>query len=267
MTTGPKAADTAPVPGATPGILWLVPNALDFGVDIGDISDAVPLGALRLASRLGHWVAEDARSTRAYLKRVGEVVALTQPLQTVEIRELPRPAKGKQGLALSAADIEALLAPARQGHDIGLISEAGLPAVADPGNLLVAQAHREGIEVRIAPGASALTLALACSGLNGQNFAFNGYLPVPPAERDRAIRELEAVSRQRSQTQLVIETPYRNVALLQALIQNLQPTTRLAVASGVGLPQSSVRALTVAVWRKHSADVDNRIPAVFLWQA
>jgi 16S rRNA (cytidine1402-2'-O)-methyltransferase len=267
MTAAKGSLGKVGQPVIAPGTLWLVPNALDFGTEAGEISDAVPLGALRLAARLFHWVAEDARSTRAFLNRVGEVVPLAQPMQSLDIRELPRPAKGKQSAGSGASDITALLAPARLGHDIGLISEAGLPAVADPGNLLVAQAHREGIAVRIAPGASSLTLALACSGLNGQSFAFNGYLPVPPIERDRTIRELEALSRQRGQTQLVIETPYRNAALLQALIQTLQPNTRLAVACGVGLPQSWVKARPVSAWRKESTEMDNRMPAVFLWQA
>lgn len=249
-----------------PGTLWLVPNALDFGTEGQDLCDALPLGTVRLAARLGHWVAEDARSARAFLKRVHALVPLQQALQAVNIQELPRPPKGRAPAATPQA-LAPLLAPALEGHDLGLISEAGLPAVADPGSLLVAQAHRAGVPVRCAPGASALSLALACSGLDGQRFAFHGYLPVAADERAQRIRELEAASRRGSQTQLVIETPYRNAALWQALVATLQPTTRLCLAQAVGLAGSQVLMRTVREWRAAPLTPDDRVPAVFLWQA
>ena len=156
------------------GRLLLVPTPLDFGVaEATDLQEVLPLGVIRQAAALTHWVAENARSARAFLKRVGAVVPLAQPLQATHIAELPRPAKGG---AASAVDLTPLLEPAIRGVAIGLVSEAGLPAVADPGAALVRRAHELGIAVTPLPGASALLLGLAASGLNGQSFAFVGYL-------------------------------------------------------------------------------------------
>jgi 16S rRNA (cytidine1402-2'-O)-methyltransferase len=146
---------------------------------------------------------------------------------------------------------------------MGLISEAGLPAVADPGAALVQAAHRLGIGVRPLSGPSSLLLALAASGLNGQSFAFVGYLPVESARRAYRIRELEALSRRLGQTQLVIETPYRNTALLDALVATLDQHTRLSVGCGLTVPQEWTRSDTVAGWRAAPASLPNDMPAVF----
>ncbi|HEY6135133.1 MAG TPA: SAM-dependent methyltransferase, partial [Rubrivivax sp.] len=208
----------------TPGSLWLVPNTLDLGAPEVDIREVLPEGVLRRAASLAHWVAEDARTTRAFLKRVGAVIPLAQSIQATDIRELPRPRKGAPD-SVDRAAWRALLQPALDGHDIGLISEAGLPAVADPGAALVAAAHEAGVPVRPLAGASALLLALAASGLNGQSFAFVGYLPQEPGPRLERIRELESLSRRLRQTQLMIETPYRNAALLAALLAGLSEST------------------------------------------
>ena len=247
---------------APPGGLSLVPNTLDFGTAARSqpIDDVLPASVLRTAARLTHWVAENAKTTRAFLKRVDAVVPLTQPLQALTIVELPRPLKG--GLA-APADLGGLLAPARHGHDIGLISEAGLPAVADPGAALVQAAHAAGIEVIALPGPSSLILALAASGLNGQSFAFVGYLPVEAGERAARIRELEARSRRDDQTQLMIETPYRNAALLGALLAHLQPSTRLSVACGLTLPSSATRTDSVRGWQARPTTLPGDVPAVF----
>ncbi len=246
-----------------PGVLYLVPNTLDFGTDAtaGPIEDVLPASALRTAARLTHWVAENAKTTRAFLKRVDAVVPLAQPLQALAIVELPRPAKGAH--AAVAPDLGALLDPARGGHDIGLISEAGLPAVADPGAALVRAAHAAGIEVIALAGPSALMLALAASGLNGQSFAFVGYLPVDASARAVRIRELEALSRRTGQTQLMIETPYRNEALLGALLAHLQPGTRLSVSCGLTLPTGFTRTDDVRVWKVHPIKLPSDVPAVF----
>ena len=198
------------------GTLLLVPNTLDLGADEVDLRDVVPEGVIRRAAALQHWAAEDARSTRAFLKRVGALVPLSLPLQAIAITELPRPRKGRHEPAPPAA-WRALLQPALDGHDLGLLSEAGLPAVADPGAALVQAAHAAGVPVLPLPGASSLLLALAASGLNGQSFAFVGYLPQDAAARTGRLKELETLSRRASQTQLVIETPYRNAALLAAI--------------------------------------------------
>jgi 16S rRNA (cytidine1402-2'-O)-methyltransferase len=245
------------------GALYLIPNTLDFGTaaEAGPIDDVLPASVIRTAARLTHWVAENAKTTRAFLKRVDAVVPLDQPLQALSIVELPRPPKGSN--TLPAPDLAALLAPALQGHDLGLISEAGLPAVADPGAALVQAAHAAGIEVVAMSGPSSLTLALAASGLNGQSFAFVGYLPVDAAARGARIRELEALSRRTVQTQLMIETPYRNEALLGALLAHLQANTRLSISCGLTLPDGFTRTDTVQGWRARPTPLPGDVPVVF----
>lgn len=257
-----------PLSRNAPGKLWLVPNTLDLGC-----ADAMPLevclapSAIERAAALGHWVVENAKTARAFLKRVQAVRTLVQPIQALDVRELPR--QPKDGRA--APDAQAwrdLLAPALAGHDIGLLSEAGLPAVADPGAALVAAAHDAGLEVVPLAGASALTLALAASGLHGQSFAFVGYLPTDAAARTQRLRELEARSQREGQTQIAIETPYRNAALAAALIETLRPDTRLAVACGLTLPEGWCRARAVRDWRTAPPVFhDKHLPAVFLWLA
>jgi 16S rRNA (cytidine1402-2'-O)-methyltransferase len=250
------------------GRLILVPNTLDLGLAgaaAAPLSDVLPMGAIRLAAALGHWVAENAKTTRAFLKRVHEVTPLAQALQDISIVELPRPAKGRA--AAPAADLAPLLAPAVGGQDMGLSSEAGMPAVADPGAALVAAAHARGVSVLPLPGPNSLMMALAASGLNGQRFAFVGYLPVPAGDRSARIRELEGHSRRAAETQIVIETPYRNGPLLDALVSVLHPTTRLSVSCGLTLASGWNRAGTVATWRERPAAMPADVPAVFIFQA
>ncbi len=251
---------------AKPGRLVLVPNTLDLGNDSVPISDVLPLGVLRRAANLQHWAAENARSTRAFLKRVHAVVPLARPLQEIQINELPRARKGS-GQAISAAEWQALLAPALSGHDLGLLSEAGLPAVADPGAELVAQAHAAGLQVQTLAGPSSLLMALAASGLNGQQFAFVGYLPQEATARAQRIRELETVSRRHVQTQICIETPYRNAAVYQALLDTLQAGTRLSVSQGLTLAGATSHTGAVSQLRKSPGRVDDSAPAVFCWLA
>lgn len=249
--------------GPGTGRLLLVPNALDFGAEPGRLTDVIPLGVIEAAAALSHWAVEEARSARAFLKRVHEVTPLCKPLQELGITELPRPRKGSRE-PVPAAEWTRLLAPALAGHDIGLLSEAGLPAVADPGSSLVAAAHRAAIEVVPLPGPSSLTLALAASGLNGQSFAFVGYLPQEAAARTARLRELEGLSRRLGQTQLVIETPYRNSALWGALMNALSPSTELSVSCGLTLKQGWTRSATVEHWHKlPPLELPDRLPAVF----
>jgi 16S rRNA (cytidine1402-2'-O)-methyltransferase len=251
--------------GAT---VWLVPNTLDLGADTDTPVDAtVPAATLRRAAALTHWVVEDAKTARAFLKRVGAVFPLALPLQAIDIKEMPRPPKDGRA-APDDAQWQALLAPVLAGSDLGVLSEAGLPCVADPGARLVAAAQAAGLTVVPLAGATSLMLALAASGLQGQSFAFAGYLPTEPRERAARIRELEARSRQEGQTQITIETPYRNAALTAALLDSLHPETRLAVACGLTLPGGWCRTRTVKQWRQAPpAFDDRRLPAVFLWLA
>ncbi|MDM0018610.1 SAM-dependent methyltransferase [Variovorax saccharolyticus] len=247
----------------SPGKLFLVPAPLDFGCDEqAPLDEALPRGTLAAAAGITHWICENAKSARAYLKRIDAVIPLAAPLQAQQIQELPREVH-KKGDHAGQFDARPLLAPALAGHDVGLLSEAGMPAVADPGSSVARAAHELGIAVIPLTGPVSLLLALAASGLNGQNFAFVGYLPQDSDARSQRIRELEALALRTGQTQLFIETPYRNAALLQALTQTLQHNTRLAVARGLTLASASVRSETVKGWRAKPQQADERAPAVF----
>ncbi len=245
------------------GRLYLVPAPLDFGcAEQAPLQQALPTGTIEVAARLTHWICENAKSARAVLKRVGEVQALAAPLREQAIVELPRDVH-KKGDHDGAFDARPLLAPALEGHDMGLISEAGMPAVADPGASVVRAAHQLGVDVVPLVGPAALLLALAASGLNGQHFAFVGYLPQDAAARTQRLRELETLALRTGQTQLFIETPYRNAAVWDALLKALQPATRVCVASGLTLPRSRIRTLPVSAWRQQPVPVANDTPAVF----
>jgi 16S rRNA (cytidine1402-2'-O)-methyltransferase len=247
------------------GRLFLVPAPLDFGCrEQSALQEQMPAATLATAARLGHWVCENAKSLRAYLGRVHAVFPLAAPLQSLQIAELPREAH-KKGDHLGGFDATPLLAAARAGHDIGLASEAGMPAIADPGSSVVRAAHSLGIVVVPLVGPVSLMLALAASGLNGQNFAFVGYLPSDAPGRSQRARDLEALACRTGQTQLFIETPYRNAAMMQTLLQTLAAGTRLAVSSGLTTATARTFSATVAQWRKQGLDQgpDNATPAVF----
>lgn len=258
--------------GPRPGRLYLVPTPLDFGcapAAPASISQWLPHETLVTAARLTHWITENAKSTRAFLKRIDAVVPLALPLQAQHITELPRHTHKKGDHAPAAAsDQEArhLLAPALTGNDVGLVSEAGMPAIADPGSSIVRAAHALGLPVVPLVGPVSLMLALAASGLNGQNFAFVGYVPQEATERSRRLRELEALALKTGQTQILIETPYRNAALLQALLHSLHPHTRVAISSGLTLTQQTTRSALVSDWKAQNLaqGLPLDAPAVFL---
>lgn len=254
---------TTPQANALKGKLYLVPAPLDFGCD-SDISlqNTMPRGTLMIAARLQYWVCENAKSARAYLKRVNEITPLSGTIQSLHIQELPREVH-KKGDHTGNFDARHLLTATLEGHDIGLVSEAGMPAVADPGSSVVRAAHDLGIEVIPLTGPVSILLALASSGLNGQNFAFVGYLPQDPAERGQRLRELESLALKTGQTQLFIETPYRNAAMMQSLLQALQPNTRLAISSGLTLTTGLCRSDTIKNWKQKTSPVNNSTPAVF----
>ena len=268
MSTRPATPTDAPSGAAASGTLYLVPAPLDFGCDMeAPLQEALPAGTLQQAAQLTHWICENAKSTRAYLKRIDALHPLATPVQQQQITELPREVhkKGDHGDKGSATfDAKPLLAPALAGHAMGLVSEAGMPAVADPGSSVVRAAHDLGIPVVPLVGPVSLLLALAASGMNGQNFAFVGYLPQSGQERTQRIRELESFALKTGQTQVFIETPYRNAALWQALTQTLQTNTRLAMAAGLTLESAKLCSLPVKQWRQREIPVDNRTPTVFL---
>ncbi|CAH0182455.1 Ribosomal RNA small subunit methyltransferase I [Massilia sp. Bi118] len=225
-----------------PGTLYLIPNTLGpTEAAPNALSNILPAQVQEITSKLEYFVAENAKTARAFLKMVAVDHPLARPLQEIRISEL--------NVNTPPAALSALLAPLLEGHDAGLVSEAGVPAVADPGADLVRLAHQHGITVRPLVGPSSLLLAVMASGLNGQSFAFNGYLPTDPAQRTKRIQQLEQRSRAEKQTQLLIETPYRNAAMLEALVNACQPGTLMCVATDLSLASESVRTLTAAKWK------------------
>ncbi|MBP6667188.1 MAG: SAM-dependent methyltransferase [Ottowia sp.] len=249
------------------GRLFLVPTPLDHGcAEQTPLDDVLPLGTIKKAAAIACWVSENAKSTRAFLKRVDALVPLAQPIQTQQITELPRDVHKKGDHQTSATwDARPLLAAALAGQDVGLVSEAGMPAVADPGSSVVRAAHQLGIEVLPLTGPVSLLLALAASGLNGQNFAFTGYLPQDAIARTTQIQQISRAVQQSGQTRIVIETPYRNQVLLEALLSGLDGQLRLCVASGLTLPDADgARSASVAEWRQARWAVTPKAPAVFL---
>jgi 16S rRNA (cytidine1402-2'-O)-methyltransferase len=245
------------------GQLYLVPAPLDFGCDEAtDLQAILPLGTLRVAAGLSHWVCENAKSARAYLKRIDQVAPLCQSIQAMQMVELPREVH-KKGDHHGGFDARYLLQPVLDGHNLGLISEAGMPAVADPGSSVVRAAHDLGVSVVALVGPVSLLLALASSGLNGQNFAFVGYLPQEASARIQRIRELEAFALSSGQTQMLIETPYRNGVMLQALLQTLKHNTRLSVSSNLTLNDAQTTSDSVKNWHHKTVAMNNATPAVF----
>ncbi len=251
-------------PSVRKGTLYLVPTPLDFGCDNPTpITDVLPQETLRIAANVSHWITENAKSTRAFLKRVDSQVPLAKTIQENTITELPREVH-KKGDHTGGFDAKPLLQAALAGHDVGLVSEAGMPAVADPGSSVVRAAHELGIRVVPLVGPVSLLLALAASGLNGQNFAFVGYLLQHGAARTQRLRELEGLAIKQGQTQMFIETPYRNQALWEALVNGLQGNTRLARASGLTMTDMQVHCKTVQAWRSAGKVQISGAPTVFL---
>lgn len=255
------------------GKLYLVPAPLDFGCADDQqtpITSVIPEATLRAAASIQHWICENAKSTRAVLNRIAPHHPLACTLQEMTITELPREAHKKGDHAAASGTksaAETVLDQALQGFDVGLISEAGMPAIADPGSSIVRAAHAMGIEVVPLVGPISLMLALAASGLNGQNFAFNGYLPQGSRARQLQIQAFEKLALKTGQSQIFIETPYRNAALLSDLIAVLQPTSRLACSVGVTLPSAKTVSLLVKDWRTSKGLTDSllaaKLPAIF----
>jgi 16S rRNA (cytidine1402-2'-O)-methyltransferase len=247
-----------------PGTLYLIPNTLGpTEAAPHALSHILPEHVQDIASKLEYFVAENAKTARAFLKLVAIDHPLARPLQEIQIAEL--------NVNTPPQALAALLAPLLEGRDAGLVSEAGVPAVADPGADLVRLAHQHGVPVRPLVGPSSLLLAVMASGLNGQSFAFNGYLPTDAAQRTKRIQQLEQRSRNEKQTQLLIETPYRNGAMLEALVAACQPGTLVCVATDLSLATETVRTQTAAKWKAQlaagKAPDFHKKPTVFLFLA
>jgi 16S rRNA (cytidine1402-2'-O)-methyltransferase len=241
-----ESSQTPPRTGC--GSLYLLPSAL------GDVAwqTYLPQETHATACRLSHFIVENAKTARAELKRLGH----PSPLRELSIEELPEKPSG--------SDLERRLAPLISGPDVGVMSEAGCPGVADPGALVVRRAHVKGISVKPLVGPSSLLLALMASGLDGQRFAFHGYLPQREPERSRRIGELEQDSRRHHQTQLFIETPYRNAALFQAVLAACRGGTLLCLASDLTQSSETIVTKTVADWRRTPPPMLERRPTIFL---
>ena len=217
-----------------PGTLYLIPCPI---AEEGDVWDVLPAANRAVMASLDYFIVENTRSARRFLSKA----------------KLGRPIE----------EVEELVAPIAAGRSAGVISEAGVPGVADPGALVVALCHRRGIRVVPLVGPSSILLAMMASGLNGQSFAFNGYLPVKPDERARAIRAFERRARE-GQAQLFIETPYRNVKLAEQLLQLCAPQTMLTVACDLTAPGETILTRSVADWRRSRLPELNRRPAIFI---
>jgi 16S rRNA (cytidine1402-2'-O)-methyltransferase len=235
---------------AMAGTLYLVPNLLG----IVPPEHVLPARTIAIARRLDCFIVENAKPARAFLKSLDPA----RPLREIAITEM--------GVRPSASRGNELLAPARAGRDVGLISDAGCPGIADPGAQVVAAAHRERITVVPLVGPSSVLLAMMASGMNGQGFAFHGYLPVKPAARAAALRSLEADSRRTGYAQLFIETPYRNGALLSSIVEACKPPTRLCVAADLTLPSESVETRTIREWNGRDFASYAKRPAMFVLQ-
>lgn len=229
------------------GRLYLVPNLLGVVAP----QDVLPARTIEVVRGLRHFVAENAKTARAFLKSIDTPA----PLQQIDIAELNEHTPPNR--------VAELLGPLSTGNDLGLLSDAGCPAIADPGGALVAAAHRAGIAVVPLVGPSSILLALMASGLNGQGFTFHGYLPTKPEPRTAALRHVDALARSGA-TQIFIEAPYRNITMLQAIVATCAGETLLTVAADLTLPTEEIVMLPVNAWRQRDAARYKNRPAIFL---
>ena len=232
----------------TTGTLYMIPCTL------GDTpaEQVLPQHVIAVARKLKHFVVEQPKSARQFLSALKPEQAI-QSLHFATLNE-----------HTAAKDLAELLAPLLAGHDVGIISEAGCPGIADPGADLVNLAHRHGIRVVPLVGPSSILLALMASGLNGQCFAFHGYLPIEETARNKAIVALEAESAKRKQTQIFIETPYRNEKLFGALLAHCRPYTLLCVATDITLPGEQIQTRPIEQWKSQPIQQLNKHPSLFL---
>ena len=232
------------------GTLYLIPCPIS---DETAPWEVLPASNRAVMDSLDYFIVENTRTARRFLSKAD----IARPIETLEFRELNEHTP-------DGREVEALVEPLLAGRSAGVISEAGVPGVADPGAAVVEACHRRGIRVVPLVGPSSIILAMMASGLNGQSFAFNGYLPVKPPERARAIRSFERRAVGEGQSQLFIEAPYRNAKLLEQLVQTLAPTTRLTVAADLTAPDQRIETRTVAQWRERPLPEINRHPAIFI---
>lgn len=230
------------------GRIWLIPVTL--GGD--NYEDVIPGKVLEVTRGLRYFIVENLRSARRFLRLIDRYFPIDESV-FYELNE-----------HTPDADVSHFLEPIFNGHDIGLMSEAGLPGIADPGARIVAEAHREGITVTPLSGPSSIIMALIASGMNGQNFTFNGYLPVKPAERAAKLRELEKKAHE-GFSQIFMETPYRNQTMLESIFTVCNQNSLLCVAADITLPSESIRTMKISQWKKNVPELKKR-PVIFVLQ-
>jgi len=230
------------------GTLYLIPTTLG---DTDDLEKVLPTYNREIVSQLDEFIVEQLRTARRFLRKMGHPL----PIDEMRFYELNK----------HTADLEinAYLNPLLSGKSMGLLSEAGTPCVADPGSAIVQLAHEHGIEVIPLTGPNSIILALMASGFNGQNFVFHGYLPVDKQALIKKIKEMETASRNLRQTQIFIETPYRNRQLLDKLLESGKPDTKLCIATNLTLENEKIKTKTIASWKKETVDLHKK-PTVFL---
>lgn len=233
------------------GKLYLIPVTLDTSDSATDPMDVLPQTVKRAIDFIDDYIVENEKTARKFIKSI-------------------HPGKVQSTLRLSAlnkhtevSEHNKMIQPCLEGKNVGLMSEAGCPGVADPGAAIVKIAHEKGIQVVPLVGPSSILLAIMASGMNGQSFAFNGYLPIDKGEKKSALKSFETLSQQKNQSQLFIETPYRNNKLLEDILQSLQPNTHLCIATDITLPTEYIKTLRVQDWKKVTVDLHNR-PTIFI---
>ena len=231
------------------GNLYLIPCTL------GDTPplEVLPLLVKKAIEEIDHYIVEHEKNARRFIKSI----APRKPQPSLHFNLINK--------FTDDSEIPSMLAPCHDGFDVGVLSDAGCPGVADPGALAVAAAHRQGIRVVPLVGPSSILLALMGSGFNGQNFAFNGYLPIDKRECRQEIKRLERLSAEQSQSQLFIETPYRNNQLLESILNTVQPETLVCVACDITLPTEYIKTMPASVWGKTKVDLNKR-PTIFIIQ-
>ncbi len=232
------------------GILYLIPCPI---AEEGDVWDVLPAANKKVIDSLDYFIVENTRTARRFLSKS----KVANPIESLEFVELNEHSH-------SGIEIERMVDPIAAGRSAGVISEAGVPGVADPGALVVEACHRRGIKVVPLVGPSSIIMAVMASGLNGQSFAFNGYLPIKPPERGKAIRNFERRAQSEGQSQLFIEAPYRNVKLVEQLLSTLSPRTRLTIAMDITAPSEYILTQEVEKWRKTKLPELNKRPAIFI---
>ena len=235
---------------AEKGVLYMIPCPIS---DLSAMESVLPQGNKQVIDSLDYFIVENVRSARRFLSKA-KIARRIDDLEFMELNEH----------TIAGREVEAMVKPIEQGRSAGVISEAGVPGVADPGALVVEVAHRRGIKVVPLVGPSSILLALMASGLNGQSFAFNGYLPVKPPERAKALKALERKATMERQSQIFIEAPYRNVKLAEQILEVCGAECRLTVACDITSPDEVILTLKVAEWRKRGLPDIAKRPTIFI---